>query len=456
MKYIRTKWSIVAMASFYSPAQPRQSFSDKAVHFDHDSLPRRNLRPVWLAVVMVVVLAAIGSTGWYRAGQVVAPPVEKPEILGQASASATPEPVVGRSLGDILNERPSFTGWLAGVEGGSVVLVQPQNGSINKLVSAPNAWYGPISEMVWSPDHTKLAYLTLTEAEAKALAKDASGYAKEYGLDQIPTPATFPFGKVTILDVATKQVTQTEVEVRNTPKSIVWLDSATVATVGQTLVKYDLTSGKTATLAGGGNTSASEQLQSPLVFDATQQILYFTKVKQAEDGQTVRLVMVLHLKTNELVELQVLKTGTFADVTTSQGVDMALSADGHKLALADETGLSYLLLTDGSLHQLPYKDDLTWLRQSRLSGLLWLSADSVGFRSMAKDGSLVWGGWYIPTDTVSTIAKDCLAGSWDVASGRLAVIEPDGQAVGILTPNWDDTANSQLQTMPLTWSQLSW
>jgi hypothetical protein len=409
-----------------------------------------------LAAPLAVVALIVGGYGWSQVAPKPAPVDNRPQTLGQSSAAATPRPTVGRTFGDLLKERPSFTGWLAGVDNGSIYLVQPENGSINKIVTAANSWYGPISDMVWSPDRSKLAYLTLPLSDAASLTADAKAFARQSGFTDIPTPASFPFGQVTILDLISQQSFQTTVEVRNTPKSIVWLDSMSLAAVGQTVIKYSLVDNKVSNLVAGGNTTGGEQLQSPLAWDAATETLYFTKVKQQSDGQTVRLLVSLHQKTNQLTEMQPLRTGPFDKVTTSQGIDLALSADGRRLAQIGDQGLSYITLNDGAVHLLPYRDDRIWMQRSTLADLQWLSPDKVAFSSLATDGSKVWAVWYIPTNDIGTLGKNSLAASWDTTTDRLAMVQPDGQSIGIMTPNWSDMAKSQLQTLPLPWDQLSW
>jgi hypothetical protein len=105
---------------------------------------------------------------------------------------------------------------------------------------------------------------------------------------------------------------------------------------------------------------------------------------------------------------------------------------------------------------LPYSDSRIWLQHSILSDIRWLAPDKIAFTSMAEDGTKAWSVWYIPNNDMATLGRGSLAGSWDVASGRLAVVAADGQSIGILTPDWTDTAKSQMQTLPLQWSQLSW
>jgi hypothetical protein len=436
---------------YYSSAPTPQSFFDKGIIAS--SAPQRSRRKwqPWIATIAVVAMVMGG--GYWSWGQAR---IDKPEILGQSSVAATPQPTVGRTFGDLLKEKTSYIGWLAGVDNGSIVLMQPQNGSLNRLVDAPNNWYGPISTMSWSPDHSTLAYLTLPMDDAAALTKDAAGYAAKRKLNGIPTPASFPYGRLTILDVATKQAFQTNVEVRNTPKPLVWMDGTTLAAIGQTVVRYNLTDGTSATLVGGGNTSAADQLQTPLAWDMAKQVLYFTKVKQTDNGQTVRMAVALHVQTNQLEELQPLKTGAFDDVTTSLGIDLALSADGARLAELGSQGLTYVTVADGGVHSLPYNDTWVWLQHSTLSNVQWLSPDKIGFVSMDERGAKVWGVWNIPTDKVVSFGRGSLSGSWDVASSRLALIESLGKAVDIITPNWDDASASQLQSWPLNWSDVSW
>lgn len=440
---------------YYTPAETPSSFYDKAMNSQIPAKRVMKKRWLWLAVPGLAAILVIGSFGW-RATLPKPSAVEPPQTLGQSSVSATPAPPISRTFGDLLKERPSFNGWLAGVDNGNIILVQPQNGSLNTLVTAKNSWYGPVSDLIWSPDHSKLAYLTLPDSDAAALTQDAAGYAKKAGLASIPTPASFPYGRITVIDVVSKQIYNSNLEIRNTPKSLLWLDGTSLAAIGQTIVRYEFIDDRVTTLIGGGNTNADEQLQSPLAWDASRQVLYFTKVRQQEDGQTVRLLATLSLKSNELKELQVLKSGAFADVTTSRGIDIALSSDGERLAQISDQGLSYVTLNDQAVHMLPYDDTRVWLQQSILSNIQWLSPDKIAFTSLAQDGTRVWAVWYIPTNDIGTIGKGSLSASWDVASGRLALIEPDGKTIGILTPNWSDTAKSQLQTLPLAWSQVSW
>jgi hypothetical protein len=246
------------------------------------------------------------------------------------------------------------------------------------------------------------------------------------------------------------------VEIRNTPKSLVWIDNGTLAAIGQTILTYTIADGQVTTLVGGGNTNSREQLQSPLAWDNQSQQLYFTKVRSLDDGQTVRSLLQLSMKSGESKELFDLKTGAFDDVTLSAGVDFALSSDGARMALISDQGLSYVTLSDAAVHGLPYREQYAWLQQSLLSDIQWLSPDKIAFTSQAADGSKVWGAWYIPTNDVGSVARGALTGSWDAADGRLAVVKHDGKAVEIWSPDWSDTTKSTIKSLPLAWSQVSW
>ena len=436
---------------YYSPAQPTPTLFDPAppVGPQHYTTKRRI---AWWIVALPVLAIAGGTYAWQLDN--------RPNSPTAAVAQTTPIPtqhpqVAGVSFGDIMKKTPSYVGWLAGVSRGRIVMVQPDSGSLNTLTEAPNEWYGPISTLVWSPDHTKIAYLAIPDADRDGLAKDAAGFSQHMGLPAITTPDAFPFGTVTILDVTTKQVTKTPLEARNTPKSVIWIDTQTLATVGQTLSTYSLADGSTKTLTVAGATNPDELLQSPLAWQASTQTLYYTKVKKG-DTESVRLAMALHMANNQVEELVPLKTGLFDDVTNSQNVDFALSDDGQRLAMVTQDGLTYRTLADGGMHPLPYNDSWIWLKTSTVSDLEWLTPAKLAFSSLADDGSRVWGVWDIPSTTLNTFGKGALDGSWDVSTGRLALVMADHAHIGFLTPNWQNQDASAMKSLPLDWDKVSW
>ena len=441
---------------YYLPDHTPSSFYDRGIDAQMDSARTKGFGWFYLVAPILIIALVVGSLGWNTARTKTAPVEDPPEILGQSSMSATPVPTVGRTFGDLLKEQRSYSGWIPGVQDGSIILVQPENGSINRITTAENQWYGPISDLAWSPDRSKLAYLTLPAEDAAKLSKDPSAFAKSAGFDDVPTPSAFPFGRITTVDLITKEVHQSSVEVRNRRKSLVWLDGTSLAAVGQTLIKYSIVDHTMSTIAAGGNTTAKEQLQSPLAWDAKQQKLYATKVKEGEDGQAQRLLFAVNLKTNALKDVASLRTGPFVDVSASQGVDIALAADGKRVAVVSPQGLSYITVEDGAVHLLPYRDEYLWMQHSILADAKWLAPDKIAFSSMADDGSKVWGVWYVPTGDVGTLGKGATDGSWDAAGERLALLQPDGETVAVITPDWSDMAKAKRQNLKLSWSEISW
>src|SRR5690606_37933765 len=142
-------------------------------------------------------------TWWYGKIQAALSP-PKPSSTQQNIHSSESKPeVAGVSFGDLLKKQRSFAGWLAGVVDGAVVVMNPQSGEINTLTQAESQWRGPISALTWSPDRTKLAYLVLPQAEAEGFEANPQAQAKKMGLESVPTPQTFPFGRVVVLDVNT-------------------------------------------------------------------------------------------------------------------------------------------------------------------------------------------------------------------------------------------------------------
>src|SRR5690606_41906892 len=55
----------------------------------------------------------------------------------------------------LLDKNRDFTGWLAGVSQGNVIITNVQSGELNTLLEVSDEWHGPISKMAWSPDHSK-------------------------------------------------------------------------------------------------------------------------------------------------------------------------------------------------------------------------------------------------------------------------------------------------------------
>ena len=144
----------------------------------------------------------------------------------------------------------SFAGWLAGVEQGNIVVANPQSGETNVLVKSQSVWHGPISDLVWSPDHSKIAYIAMPANYADGFNQNKDAQANALGLESVPTPKAFPFGQIIIIDVATKQRINTSLEVKNTPQNLVWLDQDRLATIATSLTIYDSKSQKSETISG--------------------------------------------------------------------------------------------------------------------------------------------------------------------------------------------------------------
>src|SRR5690606_35754901 len=110
---------------------------------------------------------------------------------------------------------------------------------------------------------------------------------------------------------------------RNTPKSIVWLDDNRLAAITTGLSVYNLLEDKATAVAVAGVTDGNGQLQSPLIWNASTESIFFTKVKKDQQHGT-RVAMQVNLKTNSIKELTTLSAGNFEDITISRSVDMAL------------------------------------------------------------------------------------------------------------------------------------
>src|SRR5690606_15128643 len=218
---------------------------------------------------------------------------------------------------------------------------------------------------------------------------------------------------------------------------------------------YNLVEEKTSAVAGAGVTDGDSQLQSPLVWNAATESIFFTKVKKDQQHGT-RLAMQVVLKTNNVKELTTLSAGNFEDITVSRSVDMALDSAGERLAFINEAGAAYLNLADGGVHPLPPQDDWLWLKDSILSDIEWLSPSKISFTSLARDGSKVWVVWDIPASKISTFGKGSDYGSWGQGSERLALLNIKDKKVNILTPNWDDPLKSSIEDYDLPWQRIIW
>lgn len=397
-----------------------------------------------------------GGTWWYSKMQATfsqsKPKVIKPTPV--VASESKPE-VAGASFGDLLNQQRSYVGWIAGITDGSIAVMNPQSGEINMLTQAEGQWFGPISTLAWSPDRTKVAYLILPNEVAQGFNANPQAQAQKMGLDAVPSPQTFPFGRAVILDINTKQLQPTNMEVRNTPKSIIWLDDNRIAAITTSLSIYNLTEHQATAVTGAGITDTESQLQSPLVWDQTSETIYFTKVKK-NGGQGARVAVRVSLRDNAVKELTMLRAGKYEDVSASRSIGMALDSAADRLAFVGQNGMAYFSLSDGGMYTLPPQDDWLWLKDSIISNVEWLSPSRIAFVSMATDGTKVWVVWDIPQAKLQTFGRGSDAGSWDKASGRLALVQAKTRKVNILTPNWQDPLQSTLEALDLPWQSLNW
>lgn len=441
---------------YYSVNQPPPTISQQSSQSSHyEPVIRQQKRRLYIFLAVIAVVVFGGGTWWYgRIQAALSQP--KPTTTQQDSASSESKPeVAGVSFGDLLKKQRSFAGWLAGVVDGAVVVMNPQSGEINTLTQVESQWRGPISALAWSPDRTKLAYLVLPQAEAEGFEASPQAQAQRMGLESVPTPQTFPFGRVVVLDVNTKQLVQTGLEVRNTPKSVIWLDDNRLAAITTNLSIYNLAEQQAAPVAGAGITDADGQLQSPLVWNPATESIYYTRVKKV-GNQGARVAMQVSLTTNSAKELTILRSGLYEDVSSSRGVDMAMDTEGKRLAFIGQTSIAYLSLADGGVHALPPQDDWLWLKDSIISEVEWLSPSRVAFVSMAGDGAKVWVVWDIPEAKIITFGRGASAGSWDKGSGRLALVQAAEDTINLLTPNWQNPLESTLESFDLPWQSITW
>ena len=444
---------------YYSVNQPPPTISQQSAQSPsspYEPLIRRQKRRLYIFLAVIAVVVFGGGTWWYGKIQ-AALSQPNPSVAQEGSASAResrPE-VAGVSFGDLLKKQRSYAGWLAGVMDGQIVVMNPQSGEINTLTQVESQWRGPISALTWSPDRTKLAYLVLPQAEAEGFEANPQAQSQRMGLESVPTPQTFPFGRVVILDVNTKQLIQTGMEVRNTPKSVVWLDDNRLAAITTVLSIYNLVERQAAPVAGAGITDAEGQLQSPLVWNPATESIYYTRVKKV-GNQGARVAMQVSLATNSATELTILRSGLYEDISSSRGVDMAIDVEGKRLAFIGQSSIAYLSLSDNGVHALPPQDDWLWLKDSIMSEVEWLSPSRVAFVSMAGDGAKVWAVWDVPESKIMTFGRGASAGSWDKGSGRLALVQAQENKINLLTPNWQSPLESTLESFDLPWQSVTW
>lgn len=446
---------------YYSANQQPPTISHQSSQYPnppYDVVVRQQKRRLYVFLIVIMLLAFGGGTWWYSKIQRAMSPFGSANTQPTNSTSSgelKPQVAGAASFGDMLKKQRSYIGWIAGVNGGNIAVMNPQSGEINTLTSVESQWYGPISPLEWSPDRSKLAYLVLPSEEAQGFDSNPQAQAERMGLDSVPSPQTFPFGRVVVLDINTKQLTQTGLEVRNTPKSIIWLDDNRLAAITTGLSIYNLADGQESSVTGAGITDADGQLQSPLVWEKATESIYFTKVKKDND-LGARVLMSVSLKNNAAKEVTMLRTGKYEDVTVSRSVDMALDSAGERLAFVNDNGIAYLSLSDGGVHALPPQDDWLWLKNSIISNIEWLSPSRVAFVSMDSNGSKVWAVWDVPESKVLSFGRGSTDGSWDTASGRLVLIQIKESTVNILTPNWSDPLKSTLETFGLPWQGVAW
>ena len=208
-------------------------------------------------------------------------------------------------------------------------------------------------------------------------------------------------------------------------------------------------------MAGAGITDSDGQLQSPLAWDPTTESIYYTVVKK-NNNHGARMAMRVALKTNSTTELTMLRVGDYEKVSSSRSTDMALDSAGERLAFIDESGLKYISLADEGIHSLPPQDDWLWLKDAILSDIEWLSPSRIAFTSLGNDGIKSWAVWDIPDAKVLSFGRGSDSGSWDVATGRLALLQSTEGKVSILTPNWQDSLSSALEVFTLPWQSVTW
>ncbi len=410
-------------------------------------------KPLVIAGVLLVLLglAAVGSYVLVSQSNTISTKLEPPKT--QFEAQPTPQ-VASATFGSLLQQATNYQDWLVGVKHGSMLLLNPQTGQHKTILEADNPWYGPISQIYWSPDKTKIAALYLTDSEAKALTDNPAGYAQSLGLSSDISPQAFPFGRLTIIDVTNQRRLDTNLEVKNIAKALVWLDNNRLAVLNSSIQIYNLDSQSAQPLAMAGITSVDQQLQAPLIWQAQSQSLFFVKTKSI-DNQSAQILTKLSLRSNEITEVRpiLLQEST---VAAYQSFDMALSPDQQKLAIIDQHGLAYIDLNNQSLTQIPYKTDLLWLKQVALSQLVWLSDYRIGFTGLSVDGQWLWGGWDIQQQQVPVFAKGYQQGAWRVSTGQLAMIDVSAVKLHIVSPNWSDPVKSHFSSVSLNWSSVYW
>jgi hypothetical protein len=440
---------------YYSAEQQAITLMDRAQPVHHPRqkhIPFKKIIGVFVAISVVVA----AGYGWFdRVQQSLSPQTEHAEVANNTITQESQPQVAGATFGDLLQQKRSYAGWVAGTHDGDIIISNPDSGEINSLTSVANQWHGPISQLYWSPDRTKIAYVALPQEEAEGFSQNPAAQASALGLNDVKSPQAFPYGKVVIVDAFSKELIQTGITIRNTPKSIAWMDDNRIAMIASTLVVYSLADKSAAPVNGVGVTNAEVQLQSPVVWNSQEEIMYFTEVRNL-DHQSVRLISSISLHQSEKKELGMMRVGSFNDVAISQGIDLALSADASRLGVLSDEGLSYITLADGGVHRLPHNTEWLWMKESVLFDLIWLTPSKLAFGSMAVDGSKVWGAWDIPAAKLQTFGKGSLAAVWDKASGRLAFIQSDRLNMGILTPNWDKPENSVVDVIDLPWESVSW
>lgn len=440
------------MSHLIAPSSTPSSDEYQAVDiFAHNPTPRRSTSKVVFIIGLVLVVLLAGG---FLSFQLLNKPAIQPVAL-----TPTPQPtpqVAGLTFGDILKQATSFDDWIAGVKDGNVELINPDGGQQTTLIAARNQWYGPISNLYWSPDKTKIAAIYLADLDAQALTQDAKAHAQSLGLDSNNvSPSAFPYGLLTIIDVANRQSFNTQVVVKNSPKSIVWLDNNNrLAVINSAIQVYDIQAKDTKPLISAGSTTAQQQLASPLVWNNQLQSLYFTQTRQVGQ-QAAQLLSQVSLTDGTVSDISQIQLSAPAS-SVFQLFDMALSSDNQRLAIINQQGLAYISLADGAIHQLPYQDSRLWLKQVSLSQLSWISDHRLVFCGITQDDQRLWGGWDVEQQLVPAFAKGNTQGSWHAASGQLAVINNQQSQIYIISPNWSDPAQSSQKTLDTSWSAAYW
>lgn len=411
----------------------------------------------------VLVFAAVAA-GWtltqinnaqFTASSLQTPSPQEASRPTPQVASATDGP----TFADLLAKQSDFSDWIAGLSQGSIWLVHPQSGQTRQITQAVDAWHGPIAELSWSPNRQLIATLILSETDARGMATNPTTHLKSLGLQNITSPANFPYGQLAIIDLARKQVTQTKIELKNTPKVFTWIDDNRLAMVSNAITIYQLNDGQTTTLVTAGSSDDHSQLASPLVWDSQRQQLYYLKRQQQPAG-SLSIVSRLSLANKQAVELFVAATSqTNQDsqaTTIQQAIDLALSPDYNRLGLINDQGLAYLDLQDMSMHQLDYSQDRLWMNQVALSNLAWINSSRLTYQVLYQDGQKAWSGWDILSQQTPVFAKGGRLADWSAQTGQLLVGLANQPKLAILTPNWDQPIDSQMTSLPLDWTAVSW